>query len=215
MNNRLLALLPLAVVGALAACSDQVTVLTGATSSGSGGAGGSTSTSSGTGGKGSSGSGTGGAGGSIFVGASSASSASSSSGAPASCPNLFLDVNGDGPPQHYTGLCQPFFVEGNPMGPVAYTPMGGGIISSLLIDGCATTGMLSPGLYLQVSNLSVPGTDTKATASYTDAANVGWGSMGAGAVAVTIDVYQDIIGVVEGSYTAAVQHQGAIELTNY
>lgn len=214
MNNRLLALVPLAGLAALAACSSQVGVVAGATSGGGTG-GGATSTSSasgsGTGGKGSS-SGTGGTGGSTFISASSASSASSSSGAPANCPNLFLDVKGDGPPQHYTGLCAPFVVEGNPMGPVAYTPMGGGIISSLTIEGCATTGMLSPGLSLSVSNLSVPGTDTKATATYTDAANLVWGSMGAGTVAVTIDVYQDIIGMVEGSYTAAVQSQAATKM---
>ena len=204
MNKRLPAL---AALAALAACSNPMNVDTGSTS----GAGGTMSSSSASG-SGSGGHGSSGTGGSFLISASSASSGSSSSGAPANCPNLFLDVNGDGPPQHYTALCASSLVEMNPMGPVAYTPTGGGIISSLVIAGCATSAVQSPGISLSVSNLSVPGTDTKATASYLDAGKLVWASMGASTVAVTIDVYQDIVGVVEGSYTAAVQNQSSTKL---
>jgi hypothetical protein len=196
------------LVVALAACSDPIAVLSTSTSSASG-AGGSASSSSSASGSGGVG-GAGGAGGGVVVSASSASS--TGTGTISKCLDPYLDVAGDGAPQHYTALCAISFVEGNPPGPVAYTPMGGGIISSLRIEGCATSSFGSAGLTLNISNVNVPGTDTLATATYDDASATAWGSMGAGTVAVTIDVYEDIGGVVEGSYTAAVQSQSATKM---
>ena len=204
LMNRLRAL---GIAATLTACSDSISVLS-STTSGAGGTGGnitsavSASGSGGAGGAGSAGS-AGSGGGISFVAATSVTS--SSSGGASKCLDAYLDVVGDGAPQHYTSMCASILVEGNPTGPVAYTPTGGGIISSLSIVGCASSSQASAGLTLAISNVDVPGTDTKATASYVDAAAQGWASMGAGTVSVTIDVYEDIPGVVEGSYTAVVQ----------
>lgn len=195
------------LVAALTACTDPIAVLTSSTSSSSG-AGGSATSSSSASGSGSGGAG--GAGGTIQFTTSSASS--TGTGVSSKCLGTYLDVVGDGAPQHYTSLCAGSFVEGNPTGPVAYTPMGGGIISSLRIEGCASSSTPSAGLNLNISNVNVPGTDTMANATYNDAGAVLWGSMGAGTVAVTIDVYEDIPGIVEGSYTAAVQSQSATKM---
>ena len=145
-----------------------------------------------------------GVGGAGAGGASSTTTGEGGTGGTSSCADSFIDVAGDGPAQHFTALCASTLVLGNPTGPVAYEPSGPGALPFLVLEGCATSAPGSPELSLTAQAPSVPGTDTKATARYLDPASGSWQSTSAGAVAVTIDVYQNVGGVVEGSYTAHV-----------
>lgn len=200
-------LLPLALVVACSGASPMVS----SSSTGSGG-GTSSTASSGSGGASSTSTGSGGAGGSVTSGTGGTGAGSTSgaggdfhgTGGTSGCSGTYIDVTGDGPSQHFTALCENTFVLGSPTGPVAYHPTSGGFIESLIVVGCATSATGSPQLSLNVSAPSVPGTDTKATATYVDGSQASWQSTAAGAVSVTVDVYEDVGGVVEGSYTADV-----------
>ncbi|MFT3767524.1 MAG: hypothetical protein QM820_18880 [Minicystis sp.] len=178
-----------------AGCSESIPALSNSTSS---------SASSSTSASSSASSGSGGSGGSITFSSSSSGNGGAfhGTGGTSGCTDPFIDVVGDGPAQHFTALCADTYVLGNPPGPVAYHPVGGGFIESLIITGCASTDAASPKLSLDVSAPSVPGTDTHATATYRNASQMTYSAAGANAVSVTITVYEDVGGIVEGSYSA-------------
>jgi len=200
-------LLPAALA---AACTSVETAPSNAsgTATGTGGAASSGSgATSGSGGASAGSSGLAGGGGGLVT----ASSSGSSGGGGTSCAGLdtFIDVVGDGPLQHFTALCANTYVLGNPTGPVAFTPVGGGILPTLVIVGCASAAQGSPELSITESSPSAPGTDDKASAAYVDATQAFWTSVAAGDVSVTLTHYEDVGGVVEGTYDAKVSQGGA------
>jgi hypothetical protein len=118
-----------------------------------------------------------------------------------------VQVGVSGPILHFTRHC--WDVIGDTTGPVAYTPKGG-ILPSMDIEGCADPNVGHPELSLSESAISAPGDDPAASAIFRDENGTVWGTAPPTSPAsVTLTHYEEVGGVVEGSFLAKVTHPGA------
>jgi hypothetical protein len=165
---------------ALAACSSEAPTTGPTTSSSAGGSAGATS--SGT---------TGGAGGA------------------STCTGAFIDVKDDGGDLeidlHFTAYCGSLLGDVQLPGPVAIAPYGA---STLVVDGCSEATAESAFFDLMFQIPTFPGADSAAGILYGDSMSTTWASSGPGSVTATVDVFEDVGGVVEGSYAGEVTAYG-------
>lgn len=150
---------------------------------------------------GSSAGGSGGATSSSTQGGDTSSSTQGGAGGTATCTGGFIDVDDDGTPVHFTAYCGSLLGDVHPSGPVAVAPYGA---STLVVYGCADTTLGSPLMSLMFQLPAFPGSDPKAGIIYDDPMSTTWVSLGPGSVTAIVDVFEDVGGVVDGSFTGEV-----------